>query len=296
MASRKHDDLLHAVACGLNFIDTALAYGDGHSEQLIAPLLERHPDLIVASKVPPKNYLWPAQPGVPIKEVFPLDYIISSTERSLKNLRREVLDLQQLHVWSPEWIHQSDWQEAAHRLKRDGKIRFFGVSVNDHQPESALEVVRTGLVDTVQVIYNIFDQSPADALFALCEEKNAGVIARCPFDEGSLAGVVGPDTQFAPEDFRSDYFRGDRKRQVWERVEKIWALLASRTGGTATAASLPDAALRFCLRHPAVSTVIAGMRTARHAEENCAASDRGPLDPELLRELQKHRWMRNFYA
>ncbi len=279
-----------AIACGLDFIDTALAYGDGHSEQLISKILKKHPKLIVATKVPPMNYVWPAQPGVPIAKVFPRDYIISCTEKSLKNLKVEKLDVQQLHVWSPEWIDNDDWREACARLKKEGKIGAFGLSINDHQPDSAMAAVRTGLIDTVQVIYNIFDQSPADGLLELCEEKNVGVIARVPFDEGSLAGAIRPDTKFAKGDFRNHYFNGDRKQQVVDRIGKIQAILPGHAG------SLPEAALRFCISHPAVSTVIPGMRSARHAEDNCAASDKGPLDPAFLHRLGEHRWQRNFYA
>ncbi len=282
--------LERAVECGLNFIDTALAYGGGHSERLIGRVLRRHPGLIVATKVPPKNDIWPALPGVPLKQVFPCDYILSSTERSLKNLGVETIDVQQLHVWSPEWLQAEDWRKAAERLKREGKIRFLGISVNDHQPGSVLEVIRTGLIDTIQVIYNIFDQSPEEALLPLCEERNVGVIARVPFDEGSLTGAIRPETRFPRGDWRNDYFRGQRKRQVWERVEKLRPLVQPHC------ASLADAALRFCLSHPAVSTVIPGMRTARHAEQNCASSDRGPLPPELLQQLKAHRWARNFYG
>ncbi len=278
-----------AIGAGLNFIDTALAYGEGHSEQLVGRVLQRHPEVMVATKVPPKNYLWPAQPGVPIDQVFPAEYVVSSTERSLKNLGLERLTLQQLHVWSAGWLGSQEWRKAAERLKGDGKIRFFGISVNDHQPESVMPALRTGLVDTIQVIYNIFDQSPADTLLPLCQELNIGVIARCPFDEGSLAGGVGPDTVFAPGDWRNDYFRGRRKKQVFRRVERLRPLVAPHSAGVA------DAALRFCLSHPAVSTVIPGMRSARHALENCAASDRGPLPPELLHRLKAHRWVRNFY-
>lgn len=281
--------LERAVDQGVNFMDTALAYGDGHSEQLVGQVRNRHPNLIVATKVPPKNYVWPAQPGVPIKQVFPYEYIISCTETSLKNLSVETVDVQQLHVWSPEWLEREEWRKAAERLKREGKIRFFGISVNDHQPESVMEIIRSGLVDTIQVIYNIFDQSPEDALLGLCEEMNIGLIARCPFDEGSLTGAIGPDTVFPQGDWRNEYFRGRRKKQVLERVERLRPLVAPHT------ASLPDAALRFCLSHPAISTVIPGMRTARHVEENCASGDRGPLPPALLQQLKEHRWVRNFY-
>jgi aryl-alcohol dehydrogenase-like predicted oxidoreductase len=282
--------LERAIGGGLNFIDTALAYGDGHSEQVVGGVVKRHPELIVATKVPPKNLVWPARPGVPIDKVFPYDYIVARTEQSLKNLDMETVHLQQLHVWSPEWIGADDWRRAAEKLKREGKIRFFGISVNDHQPESVMEVLRSGLIDVIQVIYNIFDQSPEDALLGLCEELNIGVIARVPFDEGSLTGNIRPDTTFPPGDWRHGYFAGDRKRQVWERIEKLRPLVAPHAAG------LPDAALRFCLSHPAVSTVIPGIRTAKHAEENCASSDRGPLPPQLLQELRKHRWVRNFYG
>lgn len=281
--------LERAIAAGLNFIDTALAYGDGHSEQLVGQVWRRHRNLMVATKVPPRNYSWPPLPGVSIKKAFPYDYIISSTEQSLKNLGAEAVDVQQLHVWSPEWLEREEWRKAAERLKRDGKIRFFGISVNDHQPESVLEVLDTGLLDTIQVIYNIFDQSPEDSLLELCQKLNIGVIARCPFDEGSLAGAIRPGTVFPRGDWRNDYFRGKRKQQVFERVERLRPLVAGHTVG------LADAALRFCLSHPAVSTVIPGMRTAQHAEENCAASDRGPLPPALRQQLKTHRWIRNFY-
>lgn len=278
-----------AIGAGLTFIDTALAYGEGHSEQVVGKVLKRHRSVKVATKAPPKNYVWPAKPGVPIHDVFPYDWITSCTERSLKNLGVEKIDVQQLHVWSAEWLDRDDWRRAAESLKRSGKVGFFGISVNDHHPESVMSAVRTGLVDTVQVIYNIFDQSPEDALLPLCEEMNVGVIARCPFDEGGLTGKITPETTFPPDDWRNEYFRGDRKKQVAEHVEKLRPLVEPH------ASSLADAALRFCLSHPAVSTVIPGMRTSRHAAENCASSDRGPLPHGLLDELKAHRWMRNFY-
>jgi aryl-alcohol dehydrogenase-like predicted oxidoreductase len=281
--------LERAVDLGLNFIDTALAYGEGHSEQLVAAVLKRHRHVQAATKVPPKNGIWPAPPGAPIKDVFPVNWIISCTEESLKNLGVEALDLQQLHVWSPEWVDCDEWRTAADRLRGQGKIRFFGLSVNDHQPESVMSAIRTGLVDTIQVIYNIFDQSPADGLLQLCEETNVGVIARCPFDEGALTGNIQPGVTFPKGDFRNHYFSGDRPRQVQERIEKLRPVIASH------AASLADAALRFCLSHPAVSTVIPGMRQPRYAEENCAASDRGPLPAEVLAQLADHRWEKNFY-
>jgi aryl-alcohol dehydrogenase-like predicted oxidoreductase len=282
--------LRRALELGLNFIDTALAYGDGHSERLVGQVVREAPQPVyVATKVPPKNRLWPARPGIGIREVFPYDYIIQCTEQSLRNLGLDHIDLQQLHVWNPEWIHEEDWRRAFEDLRRSGKVRFVGVSINDHQPDSALELIETGLIDTVQVIYNIFDQSPERRLFPLCQQRNIGVIARVPFDEGALTGQITAESQFDPRDFRSFYFRGDRKRQVEERVAALRRDLAGVEG------DLPEIALRFCLSHPAVSTVIPGMRKVRHVEANLAVSDKGPLDEQVLAILRKHAWEKNFY-
>jgi aryl-alcohol dehydrogenase-like predicted oxidoreductase len=280
-----------AIDLGVNFIDTALAYGDGHSELLVGQVVrDAGRNLFkVATKVPPKNLLWPARPGIGIEQVFPYEYILDCTEQSLRNMKFDTIDLQQLHVWNPEWIGRDEWRRAADDLKRSGKIQAFGVSINDHQPDSALELIRTGLIDTVQVIYNIFDQAPESNLFPLCRERNIGVIARVPFDEGSLTGTMTEQTQFDPDDFRNEYFRGDRRRQVVERVNALRSDLAGVDG------SLPEIALRFCLSHPAVSTVIPGMRRVRNARANCAASDRGPLDEKTLSILRRHTWEKNFY-
>lgn len=282
--------LRRAIELGLNFIDTALAYGNGHSEKLVGDVVRSTGQPIaIATKVPPKNRLWPARAGIPINEAFPYDYIISSTERSLRNLGMETIDLQQLHVWNPEWIGRDEWRRAFEDLKKSGKARALGVSINDHQPDSALELIRTGLIDTVQVIYNIFDQSPERNLFPLCREFNIGVLARVPLDEGSLTGNITESTRFEPTDFRARYFQGDRKRQVVERVN----LLKKDLGDTAP---LPEIALRFCLSNPAVSTVIPGMRSRRNVEANCSVSDRGALPADVAATLKKHQWERNFYG
>jgi aryl-alcohol dehydrogenase-like predicted oxidoreductase len=283
--------LRRAIELGLNFIDTALAYGDGHSEKLVGEVVrEAGTRIYVATKAPPKNQLWPARAGIGIERVFPHKYILESTERSLKNLGLEAIDLQQLHVWNPEWVGREEWRRAFEDLRRSGKVRAVGVSINDHQPDSALELIRTGLVDAVQVIYNIFDQSPEENLFPLCLERNIGVLARVPLDEGSLTGTITEQTRFEPGEFRSYYFRGDRKKQVAQRVAALQKDLAGVPG------SLPEIALRFCLSHPAVSTVIPGMRRARHAEANTGVSDQGPLAPEVLAVLKKHAWDKNFYG
>jgi aryl-alcohol dehydrogenase-like predicted oxidoreductase len=282
--------LRRAIELGLNFIDTALAYGAGHSERLVGQVArDAGHRIYIATKVPPKNQLWPARPGIGIEQVFPYDFVLRSAERSLKNLGVETIDLLQLHVWNPEWIAREEWRRALEELKRSGKARAVGISINDHQPDSALEIIDTGLIDTVQVIYNVFDQSPERNLFPLAMARDIGVIARVPLDEGSLTGKIDENTRFAPGDFRVGYFRGDRKKQVREHVESLLRDLG------VDAASLPETALRFCLSHPAVSTVIPGMRSLRNVEANCAASDKGALPEETLALLRRNAWDRNFY-
>jgi aryl-alcohol dehydrogenase-like predicted oxidoreductase len=279
-----------AIDLGLNFIDTALAYGDGHSEQLVGQVVRNAGKKIyVATKVPPNNQLWPAKPGIAIDQVFPYSYIIKCTETSLKNLGMDCVDLQQLHVWNPEWIGSDDWRRACEDLKRSGKIRAFGISINDYDPDSALELIRTGMVDSVQVIYNIFHQDPEKNLFPLCLERNIGVLARVPLDEGGLTGAIREDSVFAPGDFRAEYFAGDRKKQVIEHVAALKRDLSGVDG------SVPEIALRFCISHPAVSSVIPGMRTVKNAMANCAVPDKGPLDRQALAILRRHAWNRNFY-
>jgi aryl-alcohol dehydrogenase-like predicted oxidoreductase len=282
--------LRRSIELGVNFVDTAYVYGDGHSERLIGRVLrETSADVYVATKIPPRNRQWPARPGTPAEEAFPADWIVETTERSLEYLGVDTIDVQQFHVWSDEWVGSGDWLEGIERLKRDGKIRCFGVSINDNEPENALRLVESGHVDTVQVIYNVFEQAPEERLFPLCQEHGVGVIVRVPFDEGSLAGTVRPDTEFESDDFRAGYFAGHRKREVWERVQA----LADDLG--VSVEEVPELALRFCLSHPAVSTVIPGMRSVRNVERNAAAAAKGPLPQEQLERLRAHRWDRNFY-
>lgn len=282
--------LRFAIEHGVNFLDTAYAYGDGHSEQLVGAALRESAEAVyVASKVPPKNMEWPARPGLRSEEVFPADWIVACTEGSLQNLGVETIDVQQLHVWSDEWVDQGDWLEAIERLRREGKIRFFGVSINDHQPENAIRLVESGLVDTVQVIYNVFDQSPEDALFPAVETARVGVIVRVPFDEGALTGSVRPETTFPEGDFRNDYFAGDRKREVRERVQAIAQDLDVEVE------QLAEIALRFCLSHPAASVVIPGMRSTRNVERNLRAASAGPLEEHQLTTLHRHRWVVDLY-
>ncbi len=282
---------LHKAAdLGMNFIDTALAYGDGHSERLIGQFLkERSERVYTATKIPPRNYAWPAGEDAMLEEVFPAKHIIGSTETSLKNLGVDCLDLQQFHVWNDKWTTADEWQSTVQQLKAQGKVRHFGISINDYQPENGLLAAGTGLIDTFQVIYNIFEQEPAHKLFPYCQQHDIGVIARVPLDEGALTGNITASTEFPDGDWRNEYFGGDRKRQVEEHVGRLRFLLHD---GVET---LTEAALRFCLSSHDVSSVIAGMRTVKHVEENCRVSDGRLLPPEDLQALRSHAWSHNYY-
>jgi aryl-alcohol dehydrogenase-like predicted oxidoreductase len=278
-----------AIELGINFLDTAIVYGSGHSEKLVGQIKREHPEVMIATKVNPANLEWPASDATPADEAFSAAHVIARTEESLRNLAIDVIDVQQFHVWSDTWVDNGSWLEGIEQLKRDGKIRFFGVSVNDAQPDSALKLVETGLVDSIQVIYNIFDQAPEDNLFPACERHDVGIIVRVPFDEGALTGKVMPDTVFEQGDFRADYFKDDRKAEVWEAVHKIMADL------DIPLERLPEIALRFTLVPDVVSTVIPGMRTVPHVESNVAAGDAGPLTPDQIELLRAHRWVHDWY-
>ncbi|MBK9316006.1 MAG: aldo/keto reductase [Acidobacteria bacterium] len=276
-----------AIDQGLNFIDTALAYGDGHSERIVGEVVRsRKEPLYIATKIPPMNRQWPAR-DVPLQEVFTAKYIIECTEQSLRNLGVETIDIQQLHVWHDNWTDETEWIEALRKLRDQGKVRYFGLSINDYQPWNAIRALRQGHIDTVQVIYNIFEQAPQDDLYPICQELNIGVIARVPFDEGGLTGSVTPETVFPETDFRTWFFRGDRKRKVYDRVQRLELLLSHE------AENLAELALRFTLSHDAVSTVIPGMRSARHVTSNISYSDGRTLSENLLWRLKQFAWDRS---
>lgn len=283
---------LHVAAdLGLNFVDTALAYGDGHSEQVVGRFVrERSERLYVATKIPPLNGKWPAAPETRLDEAFPESHIVACTERSLRNLGLDCIDIQQFHVWNDRWARREEWRNAVEKLKREGKVSHFGISVNDHEPENGLRAAESGLIDCFQVIYNIFDQSAEDRLFPYCRENDIGVIGRVPLDEGGLTGNIGPGSVFPVGDWRNRYFRGNRKQEVADHTGRLRFLLHDGVD------TLAAAALRFCLSNPAVSTVIAGMRTSEHARENCSVSDGRPLPGEDLKALRSHVWPRNFYS
>ncbi|HXH07470.1 MAG TPA: aldo/keto reductase [Vicinamibacterales bacterium] len=281
--------LERAVVLGCTFFDTAWAYGDGRSERLLGQVLRRHPDrrLYVATKIPPKNRQWPARAEYPLEEVFPPDHIREFTERSLRNLGVETLDLQQFHVWTDAWARDPRWQRAVEALKSEGLVRGFGISVNRWEPDNVLEALETGLVDSVQVVYNLFDQAPEDRLFPACQRLGIAVIARVPFDEGSLTGTLTPDARWPAGDWRNLYFTPENLRETLARVEEIRRDLPEGM-------SLPELALRFILHHPAVSTTIPGMRAVRHVEANLAVSDGRPLPEALVTRLRRHRWDRTY--
>ncbi|MET7539167.1 aldo/keto reductase [Streptomyces sp. NPDC005507] len=282
--------LHRAVDLGVNFIDTARGYGE--SERIVGRVVrERAGDeVLVATKVPPLNRIWPAPDGIDPAEAFPGAHIRESVETSLRVSGLDHFDVVQFHVWSDEWVGRSDWLQTVEELKKEGKIRLFGVSVNDHQPDNALALVRSGAVDTVQVIYNIFDQAPADALLPACEDHGVGVIVRVALDEGGLTGRITAGTTFPEGDFRARYFRDDRPAQVERKVAAIVADLGIAPD------EIAENALRFVLSSPAVSTVIPGMRTVRNVERNTALSDGRPLTAGQLAVLARHRWQRNFYG
>jgi aryl-alcohol dehydrogenase-like predicted oxidoreductase len=279
--------LHRAIELGVNFVDTARGYGE--SERIVGSVLREHPDVLVATKVPPKNGIWPAPSGVDPAETFPGDHIRASLETSLAASGLEAFDLLQFHVWSDEWVGRGDWLETIADLRQEGKIRFFGVSINDYQPENALELVRSGAVDTVQVIYNAWHQQPEEHLLPACAEQGVGVIVRVALDEGGLTGRITADSTFPDGDFRNGFFGGDRKAQVEQHVDALVADLGVETD------ALPDIALRYVLDHPAVSTVIAGMRTVRNVERNAATSDGVRLTGAQRDVIRRHRWERNFY-
>jgi aryl-alcohol dehydrogenase-like predicted oxidoreductase len=288
--SNDHESLVSlqlAVDRGCNFFDTAWAYGEGKSDMLLGEIIMRNKGkrLYAASKIPPKNNQWPAIPAYKYQDVFPTDHVFQYARKIREKLRTDTIDVLQFHVWDDSWAADAEFRECVQNLKRQGLIRYFGLSLNRWEPNNGLAAIRTGLVDVVQVIYNIFDQSPEDELFPLCKKMNIGVIARVPFDEGSLGGKMTRDTTFPADDWRAKYFGPENLSATMDHVDALNNALGDGV-------SLPETALRFILSNSVVSTTIPGMRKAEHVEQNIAASDAGPLDPGLLEKLRAHRWDR----
>jgi aryl-alcohol dehydrogenase-like predicted oxidoreductase len=276
-----------AVDLGCNFYDSAWAYGEGKSDSLLGQMIFKNKSkrLYAASKIPPKNDRWPALPEYKYRDVFPPDHVFKYADMIRKNLGTDAIDVLQFHVWDDSWTEEPDFRKTVEKLKQDGIIRFFCLSLNRWEPENGLKAIRTGLVDGVQVIYSIFDQSPEDELFPACQELNVGVIVRVALDEGSLGGKMTRETKFPKSDWRSGYFNPENLANTMDRVDKLKKILPEGM-------SLAEMALRFVNSHPAVSTTIIGMRKLEHVRENIALSDKGPLSPDLLKELKKHRWDR----
>ena len=282
--------LHRSIELGVNLIDTARGYGE--SERIVGTVLRDHPgeEILVATKVPPRNRKWPAPDGLDPSETFPGEHIRTSVEESLRASGLEAFDVVQFHVWSDEWVGRGDWLETVQALRDAGKIRHFGVSINDYEPDNVLALIESGHVDTVQVIYNIFHQAPRERLLPACLRHDVGVIVRVALDEGGLTGRITAGTTFPEGDFRRRFFRGDRPAEVERRVDALVEDLGIGRDQVA------EVALRYVLSHPAVSTVIPGMRTVRNVERNAAVSDGKPLSDDQLAVLARHSWERNFYA
>ena len=282
------ESLERAIALGCTFFDTAWGYGAGHSETLLGRVVRAHPDktLYVASKIPPKNFVWPSRRGFSLDDCFPPDHIREYAEKSLANLGLPHIDLLQFHVWEDAWADDVRWQREMTALKDEGLIRAIGVSVNRWEPTQCIRTLRTGLVDAVQVIYNVFDQAPEDELFPLCQELDVAVIARVPFDEGTLTGNLTLASTWPEGDWRNGYFNAANLKESVERAESLRQVVPA--GST-----MAELALRWILQNSAVATVIPGMRKIRNVEANVATSDGRVLDPELMAELRNHRWDRS---
>ena len=279
--------LQRAVDLGCTFFDTAWAYGDGRSEALLGQLVRANPDkkLYTATKIPPKNRKWPSTRAYSLDDCFPPDHIAEYVDKSLANAGLDAFDLMQLHTWEDAWLDDDRWIHKLTDLKRQGLIHAFGISLNRWGPWNGVRAVESGFVDAVQVIYNIFDQNPQDDLFPACREHNVGIIARVPFDEGTLTGTLTLESRWPDGDWRNTYFVEENLRTSVEHAEALRPFIP---GGM----TMPEMALRFILAEPAVSTIIPGMRKLHHVEANMAASDAGPLDATLMAELEKHRWDR----
>jgi aryl-alcohol dehydrogenase-like predicted oxidoreductase len=282
-----------AIDLGVNLVDTAMGYGGGHSERLIGQVVQRRPErVVVGTKIRPMNFNFSPKPGDSFQEAYSKDWIIECTEQSLKNLQQERIDLQMLHVWLDEWAAYDEWKEAVARLKQQGKIASFGLSLvfpleQAHVPRAA---IASGLVDACEVVYNIYQQEASEELFPLAQQANIGIMVRCPLDEGALTGKITPDSTFPPDDWRNNYFCGERRREAYEHAQALESAIDEECG------SLCEAALRFCLSHPAVSTVLVGMRRPEHVRDNVRVSDKGPLPAEDLELLKDHAWPHNFWV
>ena len=279
--------LAYAVELGCNFFDTAWGYGEGRSEALLGRLVRAHPDkrLYTATKIPPRNFQWPARPEHTVDDTYPPDHIERLVHESLAHAGLDSFDLMQLHTWDDSWLEDRRWYKQLDELRGQGLFRAIGISLNRWEPWNGVRAVRSGLIDAVQVIYNIFDQNPEDELFPACAEMDVAVIARVPFDEGTLTGTLTTESKWPAGDWRNTYFVPENLIPSVERADALKPLVPAGM-------TLPDVALRFILNHPVVSTIIPGMRKRAHVTANMTASDRGPLPADLHTRLRPHRWER----
>ena len=283
-----------AVDLGVNFFDTAFAYGQGRSENLLGQIVRANKEqrLYTATKVPPKNQQWPARSDFTLDDCYPPDHIEEYVHKSLRNAGLQSFDLIQFHTWNDDWLRDDRWLYKLDDLRSQKLINAIGISLNRWEPWNGVRAVKTGQIDAVQVIYNIFDQNPEDDLFPACEEMNVAVIARVPFDEGTLTGTLTKDSHWPEGDWRNIYFVPDNLIPSVERAEALKVLLRDWNQEHSTAITMPELALRFILSNPTVSTIIPGMRKLSHVESNIGASDAGPLPCELIEQLKAHRWVR----
>ncbi len=279
--------LQRAVELGCNLFDTAWVYGRGRSEKLLGWLIRNNPGkkLYTATKVPPKNFKWPAKREYTLDDCFPPDHIEEYLHRSLENTSLQSFDLLQFHTWDDSWVDDERWVKKVEDLRRQGLIHAFGISLNRWEPVNGVRAVKAGLVDSVQVIYNVFDQNPEDELFPTCAANDVAIIARVPFDEGTLTGNLTLDSKWPASDWRSSYFVPENLTSSVAHAEALKPLVP---GGM----TMAEMALRFILNNPTITTVIPGMRRVRHVEANVAACEAGPLPGELHAKLRPHRWDR----
>lgn len=284
-------EALHkSIDLGLNFIDTALGYGNGKSEQIISEVLkERKEEVTVATKIPPSDGPWPPSPYCKVEDRYSEKYIRATVDTCRKNLDTDCIDILQLHTWTRAWNRNPKPLEILQKLKDEGIIKNIGISTPEHDQNSLIHLMKEGYLDTVQVIYNIFEQEPAAEFLPVAQENNVGVIVRVAYDEGILTGKYKADDLFPKDDFRSKYFEGDRMYRAVKRVDKIKEELKD------ISYNMPQAALKFVLAHPAVSTIITGIRNESQAVQNIKTSDLPEMEVELVNKLQQHSWLRSFW-
>ena len=277
-----------AVDLGCNFFDTAYAYGEGHSENLLGQIVRSNPGkkLFTATKIPPKNGIWPSRREFKLDDCFPPDHIEEYVTRSLKNSGLDNFDLMQFHVWEDHFVEDDRWVKKLTELRESGLFHAVGISVNRWEPWNGVKTVKSGLIDSVQVVYNIFDQNPEDELLPACEEHDVAVIARVPFDEGSLTGNITRDSSWPEGDWRNKYFAPEKLNPIVEHIDALRPLIPEKM-------TMAEMALRFILNESRVHTMIPGMRKSNHVKMNINASDNGALSEDLHNQLITHRWDRS---